>query len=133
MRLTAPSKGIAVDAAHSMKDKMTEYRGVDLETGEILFHRRLGNQTVNIGEFLAVVDAVKELVKRKAFDGEVWTDSLTAVSWFRCRSASSVKRNLALQKAVIYLKFMGPTIRNIRINHWNTRLWGEIPADFGRK
>ena len=42
-------KGIAVDAAHSMKNRKTEYQGIDLETGKYLFYCDMGNQTINIG------------------------------------------------------------------------------------
>lgn len=46
-----PKEGIAVDAAHSMKNGVTEYQAIDLKTGERLFYKNLGNQTTNIGEF----------------------------------------------------------------------------------
>lgn len=53
------NEGIAVDAAHSTKNRKTEFQGVDLKNGKTLFYCDLGNQTINIGEFLAIVEAVK--------------------------------------------------------------------------
>ena len=50
--LHRPTTGICTDGAHSIKHGITQYRGVDLITGKELFYRELGNQTVNIGEFL---------------------------------------------------------------------------------
>lgn len=50
-----PVEGIATDAAHSMKNGKTEYQGINLATKEQIFYKDLGNQTTNIGEFLAVV------------------------------------------------------------------------------
>ena len=57
-----PCEGIATDAAHSLKNGVTQYRAVDIATGEQLFLKELGNQTVNIGEFLAVVAAAKYIM-----------------------------------------------------------------------
>ena len=56
--MNRPTEGIAVDAAHSTKNLVTEFQGIDLATGEQIFYKNLGNQTVNIGEFLGVVEAV---------------------------------------------------------------------------
>ena len=39
----------------------------------------------------------------------------------------------ALQKAEIFLKVMEARIKDIEVLHWDNRLWGEIPADFGNK
>lgn len=48
---------------HIPQKSKTEYQGVNLATGEQIFYRDLGNQTVNIGEFLAVVEAVKFIIE----------------------------------------------------------------------
>ncbi len=64
-----PIDGIATDCAHSAKCGMTEYRVVDLETGEELFRRSLGSRTVNIGEFLGVVAAVKYILENDYHPG----------------------------------------------------------------
>lgn len=57
------NEGIAVDAAHSTKNRKTEFQGVDLKNGKTLFYCDLGNQTINIGEFLAIVEAVKYIIE----------------------------------------------------------------------
>ena len=43
------------------------------------------------------------------------------------------RRCPALQKAEIFLKVMEARIKDIEVLHWDNRLWGEIPADFGNK
>ena len=58
-----PIEGIATDAAHSVKNKTTEYQGIDLRTGQRIFYQNLGNKTVNIGEFLGVVEAAKYIIE----------------------------------------------------------------------
>ena len=126
-------KGIAVDAAHSMKNKLTEIQGVDLETGERLFYRNLGNQTTNIGEFLAIVEACKYINEHDYKPRVIYSDSTTAITWFKEKYTASKKRNKHLQKAEIYLKVCAIYVDNIEVRHWNTQEWGENVADFGNK
>lgn len=126
------SKGLAVDAAHSMKNKVTEIQGVDLETGEIVFYRNLGNQTINIGEFLALVEGIKYIIANKK-PKIIFSDSVTAISWIRNKSTASKKRNKTVQMAEIYLKIAAYWVDKIEIVHWDNKVWGEIPADFGNK
>ena len=128
-----PIEGIAADAAHSLKKGVTQYRAVDLATGEQLFLKDLGNQTVNIGEFLAVVAAAKYIIENNFRPRVIYTDSLTALTWFTNKKTASRKRMPDLQRAEIFLKIMAAEVDNITVIHWNTPLWGEIPADFGRK
>lgn len=126
-------KGIAVDAAHSEKNKETEFQGVDVETGEILFYKKLGYQTVNIGEFLAIVEAAKYIIEHDYQPKTIYSDSTTAISWFNSKSTASKKRNKWLQKAEIFLKAAAYWVDQITIVKWNNKNWGETPADFGRK
>lgn len=127
------SEGIAVDAAHSSKLRKTEFRGVDLKTGQILFYQDLGNQTVNIGEFLAIVEAVKYIIDHNFHPGRIFSDSATAINWFKNKRTASGKRNPKLMKAEIYLRAIAYWIDEIEVIHWNNSKWGEIPADFGNK
>lgn len=127
------SKGIAVDAAHSMKRGKTEFQGVDLSTGKILFYRDLGNQTINIGEFLAIVEGCKYIIEHDFQPKRIFSDSTTAIAWFKVKKTSSGKRNKLLMKAEVYLRALAFWVDEIEIVKWNNNDWGEIPADFGRK
>lgn len=128
-----PTVGIATDAAHSTKKSVTEFQGIDLATGKQIFYKDLGNQTVNIGEFLAVVEAVKYIIENDFEPPVIYTDSMTAISWFNNKRTASQKRNKALQKAEIFLKIFASDIEGIEVKHWDNREWGETPADFNRK
>lgn len=128
-----PREGIATDAAHSSKRGVTEYQGIDLATGERIFYRNLGEQTVNIGEFLGVVAAAKYIIENDFQPRIIYTDSMTALTWFRNKSTASNKRNRELQKAEIFLKALSADVDSIEIRHWNNKEWGETPADFGNK
>lgn len=127
------SKGIAVDAAHSMKFKKTEFRGVDLATGEVIFYKDIGNKTINIGEFLAIVEACKYIVNTNYEPRRIFSDSQVAISWFKNKEAQSLRREKELDKALIYLRAAYTWLEDIEIIHWNNKQWGEIPADFGNK
>lgn len=127
------SEGIAVDAAHSMKQKKTEFRGVDLATGEIIFYHDLGNKTINIGEFLAIVEACKYIIANNYKPKRIFSDSQVAISWFKNKTAQSKRRERELDKALIYLRAAYTWIDQIEVIHWDNKNWGEIPADFNRK
>lgn len=128
-----PSAGIATDGAHSIKNKETQYRGVDLRNGKELFHESLGNKTVNSGEFLGVIAAIKYIIETGYTPRTIYTDSLTAISWVNNKKTASKKMQPDLIRAEIFLKVMDAEIASIDIIHWNTNEWGEIPADFGMR
>ena len=128
-----PTRGIATDAAHSTKNNVTEYQGIDLETGERIFYRNLGNQTVNIGEFLGVIEAAKYIIENDFQPRTIYTDSMTAIAWWNAKHTASNKKNRELQKAEIFLKALSADVDSIKVIHWDNRTWGETPADFGNK
>ena len=128
-----PKEGIAVDAAHSMKNGVTEYQAIDLKTGERLFYKNLGNQTTNIGEFLGLMETIKYVIENDFQPRTVYTDSMTAITWFRNKKTASKKRHSDLQRSEIFLKVMDIDVSTIDVIHWDTNKWGENPADFGNK
>lgn len=128
-----PEEGIATDASHSLKNGLTEYRAVDLKTGRELFRHSIGNRTVNIGEFLGVVAAMKYILENDYHPKIIYTDSLTAITWFRNKKTASKKPVTDLFRAECFLKAMSVQVDAIQAVHWEKEAWGEIPADFGRK
>lgn len=131
--MNRPIEGIATDAAHSVKNGITRYRGIDLKTGKEIFRRNLGNQTVNIGEFLGVIEAVKYIIENNYTPSIIYTDSITAISWFYNKKTSSKKRNLELKKAEVFLETISFKVDKITVLHWDNKGWGETPADFENK
>lgn len=129
---------ISVDAASSGNPGVMEYQGVDTKTGKKLFKQGPFLQgTNNIGEFLALVHGLAFLKERNS-DRIIYTDSRTAMSWVRKKkcntklTASAKNKNLfeLIDRAVDWLK---KNQYNTVIVKWETKAWGEIPADFGRK
>ena len=130
---------LAVDAACSRNPGPVEYQGVWVRTGERIFHSGpFEGGTNNIGEYLALVHALALLFKQNDSATPIYTDSVTAVAWVRnrgCRTQlTPTERNKKifemLARANLWLRSHSP--RN-PILRWNTPMWGEIPADFGRK
>lgn len=129
---------ISVDAACKGNPGTLEYRGVYTATETPIFDRgpyEMG--TVNLGEFLAIVLALAWLKKEK-LNYPIYSDSRTAIAWVRKRqvntnlkwTAKNAKLHAAVLKAVDWLKtneWSTPILK------WDTKLWGEIPADYGRK
>lgn len=128
-----PEQGVATDGAHSMKRGVTRYRAIDLATGKLLFEKNIGNQTINIGEFLGVVEAAKYIIEHNFTPRVIYTDSQTALTWFTEKRTASRKKNATVKKAEVFLKVMACEKDRIQVIHWNTAEWGEIPADFNEK
>lgn len=128
-----PVAGIATDGAHSTRERSTSFRAVDLSSGRELFRESVGNWTNNVGEFLGIVAAVKYMIEHPEAPRVIYSDSKTAITWYRDRRTASSRRCPALLKAEIFLKVMEEKIRYIRLEYWDNRLWGENPADFGNK
>jgi len=128
---------ISVDAACSGNPGRMEYQGVDTRSGDQIFHQAFELGTNNIGEFLALVHALA-LLHRQGKDTPVYSDSRIAIGWVKkkqCRTKLSRNRRTArlfdlVDRAEAWLKTH--TYPN-KILKWDTKNWGEIPADFGRK
>lgn len=131
-------ESLCVDAACSGNPGVMEYRGVDTKTGRQLFHKGpfpLG--TNNIGEFLGIVHALAYLKKSNSSQ-PVYSDSRTAIKWVKDKTVKTkLPRNAKTEplfelvdRAVFWLKSNEYPNQVIK---WPTEIWGEIPADFGRK
>ena len=132
-------ESIAVDAACSGNPGRLEYRGVLTHNKQEIFRKGpYLKGTNNIGEFLALVHGIALLKSKNKEDIPIYSDSKIAMSWVkqkRCKTNvhfdASNKDLLALiKRAEKWLKentFKNPILK------WETKAWGEIPADFGRK
>ena len=128
---------IAVDAACSGNPGMMEYRGVYLRTGEQIFHYGPVYGTNNIGEFLAIVHGLA-LLKQKGLDMPIYSDSRNAQLWVkRKKCKTNLVRNAKTEELFKYIERAENWLKNntysTPILKWQTDMWGEIPADFGRK
>lgn len=129
---------ISVDAAWNTATLRMEYQGVDTLTCIKIFHQGPFEEgTQNVGEFLAIVHALAHLKKQNS-NIPIYSDSRNAIGWVQDKThRSSLQRTdknkklfELLDRAVKWLKeneFENPVLK------WETKAWGENPADFGRK
>ncbi len=128
----------AVDAACSGNPGPMEYQGIDLATGQQVFHYGPVHGTNNIGEFLAIVHALALWDKQGVTDKTLYSDSYNAILWVKkkqCRT--KLVRNAQTEQLYQVIQRAEQWLRNhsvkVPILQWDTRRWGDIPADFGRK
>ena len=131
-------QSISVDAACSGNPGKMEYQGVTTSGAKRLFHRAFPLGTNNIGEFLALVHALAFLKAQEKPDLPIYSDSQIAIGWVKkgkckttlARSKKTEELYEYIDRAEAWLK-ANPVTNPIY--KWNTKVWGEIPADFGRK
>ncbi|MGR3812443.1 ribonuclease H1 domain-containing protein [Jiulongibacter sp. NS-SX5] len=134
-----PTKNsIVVDAAWNTRTGDMEYQGFDFNSGKLLFKKGpFKDGTNNVGEFLAIVHALA-LLKNHGVDLPIYSDSRTAMSWVRKKKANTKLEKTEHNQELFELidraeKWLEQnTYKNI-ILKWDTKNWGENPADFGRK
>lgn len=129
---------IAVDAACSGNPGLMEYQGVYTATGTECFHfGPAEGGTNNVGEFLALVHGLAWLKQHK-LDIPIYSDSRNAIGWV-AKKKCNTKLKLTSKNAKLFeLIARGENwLKNNswknQILKWETKVWGEIPADFGRK
>ena len=130
---------LTVDAACSGNPGKMEYRGVLNHNKQEVF--KMGpfkNGTNNIGEFLALVHGISLLKKKGLYTLPIYSDSRIAMSWVKkkvCRTNVTFDSSNSELLALIHRaeKWLKENSFNNPILKWETKAWGEIPADFGRK
>jgi ribonuclease HI len=144
-----PLKGIAVDGSTRGNPGPSEYKGVDITTGRVIFHVGIDVATNNITEFIGLCHAIFLCAKSKE-KVDIYTDSMTALSWVKKRvSNSTLIPGRNTQKAIDYLNRVEAGLKeldvkvagsdeliingHISVLKWYTSEWGEIRADFGHK
>ena len=138
------SPAIAVDAACAGNPGKMEYQGIwvdfstDPASRKLLFKSPVfPNGTNNIGEFLAIVHALA-LQKNNGWNFPIYSDSVNAQLWVKQKKC---KTKLQPNDKNAYLfelveraeKWLENNEIEVKILKWKTEIWGEIPADFGRK
>lgn len=130
-------ESISVDAACSGNPGAMEYQGVYTKTGQTLFHLGPIMGTNNIGEFLAIIHGL-DFLKKRNLNIPIYSDSQTGMKWVKVKKANtSLAKTKETEKVWELIKrgeewlkthsYTNPIIK------WETEIWGENKADFGRK
>lgn len=128
---------LAVDAACSGNPGQMEYRGIFLGAAQEVFHFGPMLGTNNIGEFLAIVHGLA-LLKQKGLDWPVYSDSRNAILWVKAgQCKTKLPRTIETEELFQLIGRAENWLQQNRFSNqiikWETKRWGEIPADFGRK
>jgi ribonuclease HI len=131
---------LSVDAACNEMTGVMEYQGIwTFDTSNTLF--RMGpykGGTNNIGEFLALVHALALFQKEKDpkfHTIPIYSDSKIAMGWVKAgKCRTKAKPGAEVQALIVRAeKWLAANGFKNPILKWETKVWGEIPADFGRK
>ena len=138
------SPAITVDAACSGNPGKMEYQGLFVDFGTQpattvnLFKSPVFEKgTNNIGEFLAIVHALA-WQKQKHTQYPIYSDSVNAQLWVRQKKCKTKlvrddKNDYLFQLIERAEKWLNENPIEVPVLKWKTEIWGEIPADFGRK
>ncbi len=129
---------ISVDGAWNTSTGIVEYQGVYTKTGKVLFKAGpFEDGTNNIVEFLAIVHALA-YCKQNNIKLPIYSDSRNAIGWVRNKVART-NHNKSNENAKLFelidraIKWLNENTYENEILKWETKAWGENPADFGRK
>lgn len=130
---------ICVDAACNGSPGKLEYRGVFTESAEQIFHfGPFADGTNNVGEFLAIVHALTWMTKHKSHL-PVYSDSENGIAWvYTGKCKTNLKHTVRNAPLFVMIRsaenwLAENELEDDAVLKWDTQLWGEIPADFGRK
>ena len=129
---------ICVDAACSSNPGPFESSGVHTTSKRVLFSvGPIPGGTNNIGEFLAIVHALS-LLKQHNRNDIIYSDSKTAMVWVKNKKANTTLVKTPDNKKVFDMiqraeKWLQENTYSNKILKWQTRIWNEIFADYGRK
>ena len=129
---------IAVDAACSGNPGKMEYRGVYVATNTEIFKSPVfEGGTNNIGEFLAIVHCLAWQQKNRT-NLPIYSDSVNGQKWVsqglcRTKLVQNEKNRYLFEVIARAEKWLHDNTFRVPIRKWRTEIWGEIPADFGRK
>jgi len=129
---------ICVDGAFSGATGIAEYQGVDTETKKVIFKSKTYNDgTNNIVEFLAIVHALSHC-KKNNITLPIYSDSKIAINWVKLKYQKTNHKPSHKNKELFDLmaraeKWLHENTYANKLLKWETKAWGENPADFGRK
>lgn len=129
---------ISVDVGTRGNPGPVEYKGVDTQTGDVIFScGPIAKGTNNLGEFLAIVHALA-LLKKQGSSKTVYSDSANALKWVKQKKvATTLPRDASTQEIWTLVdraeRWLQLNTYDNKVLKWQTKDWGEIKADYGRK
>lgn len=77
-------------------------------------------------------------MKQKGIDMPIYSDSRNALNWVQQKKCKTKLERTAKTEELFQLieraeKWLRENSYTTPLRKWETQLWGEVPADFGRK
>lgn len=135
-----PTHGWCVDGSTLKPNPgISEYQCVNLLTKKVIFNTKIGIATNNIAEFLAIIQALI-VSDTMGVQVDIYSDSQTAIAWTKNmayktmleRNEDSRQVYELMDEGIEWLKKVYHHKKHSNVLFWRTRIWGQIPADFGR-
>ncbi|ANE46932.1 ribonuclease H [Paenibacillus swuensis] len=129
---------LSVDVGTRGNPGPVEYKGVDTRTGEIIFAKGpIAKGTNNLGEFLAIVHGLAYL-KQMGSNKTIYSDSMNALKWVKQKAVSTTLPRDESTREIWDLvdraeRWLQTNTYTNKVLKWQTKSWGEIKADYGRK
>lgn len=131
-------ESMSVDGAWNTSTGIVEYQGVHTKTKKVFF--KMGpfeDGTNNIVEFLGIVHGLA-YCKQHKLSLPIYSDSRNAIGWVRDKNARtnhprSPKNEKLFNLIDRAIKWLNENEYENKVLKWETKAWGENPADFGRK
>ncbi len=126
-----PTTGLTSDCGTHGNPGPCEYQVTDL-SGKVLVHKHLGVHTNNYAELAGIGAMIKQALKMN--DTVLWTDSTIAMIWIRkAKLGENVREKEAIMDMILSIRKMLEENPQLELKKWDTKNWGQIPSDFGRK
>lgn len=129
---------ISVDVGTRGNPGPVEYKGVDTQTGDLIFScGPIKKGTNNLGEFLAIVHALA-LLNKEGSNRTIYSDSVNAMKWVKQKKvATTLPRDASTEEIWTLIdraeRWLQTNTYKNKVLKWQTKEWGEIKADYGRK
>jgi len=137
MTLEYKKNSLCVDASCIGNPGLMEYRIFDISQNKMIWESEKFNEwTNNLWEFLAIVEALM-MPQSKKYDC-IYSDSQTAIARVKTKKIKttlkySPQTKKLLEKVEIAKIWLKTHEIYVPILKWETEIWWEIPADYGRK
>lgn len=126
-----PSQGITSDCGTHGNPGPCEYQVTDLQ-GKRLKHQHLGVHTNNFAELAGIEAMISVALDMK--ETVLWTDSLISMGWIKSgKLGTSVREPELIFGMLNRIRTQLHEHPELKLKKWDTRNWGQIPSDFGRK
>ena len=126
-----PVEGLTSDAGTHGNPGPCEFQVTDIH-GNTIMHKHLGVHTNNYAELAGIAGMIQCAIERG--ETKLWTDSQIAMGWIKSgRLGPTVREPELIMGLIRDIQKQLAAHPQLKLLKWDTKGWGQIPSDFGRK